>query len=101
MQLTEVFSANFGIEALKKILKYLSDDTNSRVLFRLDNREKVLKSIIDQSAELYNQYPDLYDLINKAYKHNIRLGDEKSLDILSSFFNKTETSLRIFKDFWQ
>lgn len=98
MQLTEVFSANFGIEALKKILKYLSDDTNSRVLFRLDNREKVLKSIIDQSAELYNQYPDLYDLINKAYKHNIRLGDEKSLDILSSFFNKTETSLTIFKE---
>ncbi|KUJ50078.1 NACHT domain-containing protein [Chryseobacterium sp. JAH] len=98
MQLTEAFSAKFGIEALRKILKYLSDDTNSRVLFRLDNREKVLKSIIDQSVELYNQYPDLYDLINKAYKHNIRLGDEKSLDILSSFFNKTETSLTIFKE---
>lgn len=98
MQLEEAFSAKFEIEALRKILQHFSDENNSRMLFRLDHREKVLKSIIDHSADLYTQYPDIYDLINKAYKHNIRLGDEKSLDIINNFFIETKTSLMIFKE---
>lgn len=98
MQLSEAFLAKFEIDALRKILMYFSDETNNRMLFRLDNREKVLKSIINLSVELYNQYSDLYDLINKAYKHNIRSGDEKSLDILNNFFIETKTSLKIFKE---
>lgn len=98
MQLEEAFSAKFEIEALRKILQHFSDDNNSRMLFRLDHREKVLKSIIDRSADLYTQYPYIYNLINKAYKHNIRLGDEKSLDIIINFFIETKTSLMIFKE---
>lgn len=98
MQLEEAFSAKFEIDALRKILQYFSDENNLRMLFRLDHREKVLQSIIDHSADLYCQYPDIYDLINKAYKHNIRLGDEKSLDIINNFFIETKTSLMIFKE---
>ncbi|BFO67372.1 hypothetical protein KCF3NO3_33550 [Chryseobacterium sp. KCF3-3] len=98
MQLEEAFSAKFEIDALRKILKYFSDDNNKRMLFRLDHRERVLRSIIDHSADLYTQYPDIYDLISKAYKYNIRLGDEKSLDIFSNFFIETKTSLMIFKE---
>lgn len=98
MQLEEAFSAKFEIDALRKILQYFSDENNLRMLFRLDHREKVLQSIIDHSADLYSQYPDIYDLINKAYKHNIRLGDEKSLDIINNFFIETKTSLMIFKE---
>lgn len=100
MQLGEVFSANFEINALRKILEYLSDD-NNRMLFRLYDRDKVLKSIMARSADLYSQYPDIYDLINKAYKHNIRLGDEKSLDIINNFFIETKTSLMMFKEVFE
>lgn len=98
MQLGEAFSANFEIDALRKILEYFSEDDNNRMLFRLDDRDKVLKSIMARSVDLYSQYPDIYDLINKAYKNNIRLGDEKGLDIINNFFLETKTSLTIFKE---
>lgn len=98
MQLEEALSAKFEIDALRKILEHFLNDNNNRMLFGLGDKEKVLKSISDRAIELYKQYPDIFDLVCKAYKHNIRLGDEKSLDILNNFFIETKTSLTIFKE---
>lgn len=95
--LGQALSAQFEIDALRKLLNFLSTEGRNRILFRLDNSHKVLISVINHSVDLYNQYPDIYKLVYNVYKQHIRVGDEKSLDIIYSFFVETKTSLQIFK----